>query len=79
LRSVFLRGRVSVDVRRGVCQVAEVVFIVIADIKYGTRTWLSLKVVVGNTREGGWCVYAAVELVWGRKFWILGALARWGC
>ena len=67
------------DVRRGVCQVAEVVFIVIADIKYGTRTWLSLKVVVGNTREGGWCVYAVVERVWGRKFRILGAWVRWVC
>jgi len=47
--------------------------------RHGTRTWLSLQFPVGNTREGGWCVYAVVERVWGRKFRILGAWERWGC
>jgi len=46
--------------------------------RHGARTWLSPQFPVGNTREGGWCVYAVVERVWGRKFRILGAWARWG-
>jgi len=47
--------------------------------RHVARTWLSPQFPVGNTREGGWWVYAVVGRLRGRNFRLLGAWARWGC